>query len=162
MEETFFSKEEAVLSDIASIDIEVNEGNDIYSIGAVFAERQWCKKGRFQVDQALRELDDFVNDASFLLGHNLLRHDLPFLNQQAADLHLHKKPVIDTLFLSPLAFPENPYHRLVKNYKLVRDSVNDPVADSRLAEQLFQEQLEAFRKGDADLLSFYIWSLLSG
>ena len=35
-----------------------------------------------------------------------------------------KKPAIDTLYLSPLAFPENPYHRLVKDYQIVRDSIN--------------------------------------
>ncbi len=157
MEETVLSKEKAALSKIASIDIEVNERDAIYSIGAVFAERQWCRKGHFNVDQALQELDSFVRDASFLLGHNLLSHDLPVLNQHAADLHLHKKLVIDTLFLSPLAFPENPYHRLVKNYKLLRDAVNDPVADARLAMQLFRDQCGAFQRGNADLLSFYAW-----
>jgi len=44
-----------------------------------------------------------------LLGHNLLRHDCPFA-RIAPDLKFLNKPVVDTLFLSPLAFPENPYH----------------------------------------------------
>jgi len=34
----------------------------------------------------------------------------------------------DTLYLSPLAFPENPYHKLIKNYKLIKNSKNNPVA----------------------------------
>ncbi|MFH0782320.1 MAG: RecQ family ATP-dependent DNA helicase [Pseudomonadota bacterium] len=57
-----------------------------------------------------------------------------------------KKPAIDTLFLSPLAFPANPYHRLVKNYQLVRDSLNDPVRDATLAGKVFIEQWEALTK----------------
>ena len=57
----------------------------------------------------------------------------------------------------PLAFPENPYHRLVKNYKLVRDSLNDPLADARLADCLFQDQWIALQEQHADcgVLSFY-------
>ncbi len=64
----------------------------------------------------------------------------------APQLDLLKKPVIDTLYLSPLAFPENPYHRLVKDYKLVRQSVNDPVADAQLAASIFADQWEAFEQ----------------
>ncbi len=33
------------------------------------------------------------------------------------DLQILTKPPIDTLWLDPLAFPRNPYHRLVKHYK---------------------------------------------
>jgi ATP-dependent DNA helicase RecQ len=52
------------------------------------------------------------------------------LRKLAPRLALHDKPVVDTLYLSPLAFPENPYHHLVKDYKLVRGSLNDPAADA--------------------------------
>ena len=41
-------------------------------------------------------------------------------------------PILDTLELSAIAFPSNPYHRLVKGYKLLSDSRNDPVKDARL------------------------------
>src|SRR5690606_11847155 len=54
-------------------------------------------------------------------------------------------PVIDTLLLSPLAFPQNPYHRLIKDYKLVRDSLNSPLADCRASWALFGDQQLAFR-----------------
>ena len=63
-------------------------------------------------------------------------------NQPLARLLL---PVIDTLFLSPICFPENPYHRLVKDYKLVSESLNDPVADSRLAGTLLTEELQSLQ-----------------
>jgi len=58
-----------------------------------------------------------------------LRKDgrLPFLRPDAKSQvtveYEGNKPVrVDTLVLSPLCFPENPYHRLVKDYKLVRES----------------------------------------
>jgi len=57
-----------------------------------------------------------------------------------------------------LAFPENPYHRLVKDYKLVRDSINDPVADARLAALVLGDQWESFitlGKSNGEVLSFY-------
>ncbi len=68
---------------------------------------------------------------------------------------LLEKPVIDTLYLSPLAFPKNPYHRLVKDYKLVRDTLNDPVADARLALQIFSEQLIALQALPLSQLQLY-------
>src|SRR5690606_11498897 len=71
------------------------------------------------------------------------------------------KPVVDTLYLSPLAFPENPYHRLVKNYKLVRDGLSDPLADAKLAEMLFRDQWEALREQQQafGIASFYHYAL---
>ena len=67
-------------------------------------------------------------------------------------------PVIDTLLLSPLCFPENPYHRLIKDYKLVKDSLNNPVADAKLAGALFQEEfveLGKIKKSTPELIRIY-------
>src|SRR5207253_78221 len=44
---------------------------------------------------------------------------------------------------STIAFPNNPYHRLVKGYKLLSDSRNDPLKDARLTLDLFGEEIEA-------------------
>ena len=60
-------------------------------------------------------------------------------------------PVLDTLRLSPLAFPANPYHRLVKHYQdggLLRGQVNNPELDARLALDLLDEQRDAFSRAD--------------
>ena len=73
----------------------------------------------------------------------------------AADL-----PAVDTLRLSPLAFPRNPYHRLVKHYQdggLVRGRINDPELDARLALEVFGEQREALRKAEPGLLAAWHW-----
>ena len=95
---------------------------------------------------ALERLDQMAYGASFLLGHNLLAHDLPLLRATAPHLKLLALPVIDTLRLSPLAFPQNPYHRLIKDYKLIRDSLNSPLADCRSTLTLFQDQHQAFTR----------------
>ena len=93
---------------------------------------------------AVRQLDALSHGASFVLGHNVVEHDLPLLQTAAPDLAMLRLPVIDTLRLSPLAFPQNPYHRLVKDYKLIRDSLNSPLADCRSTLTLFLDQREAF------------------
>jgi ATP-dependent DNA helicase RecQ len=59
-------------------------------------------------------------------------------------LLLNPLPAVDTLELSPLAFPANPYHSLVKDYKLVRDSRSDPLKDAQLSFKLWADQHEAF------------------
>lgn len=126
------------------LDIEVNENNEIYAVGAVFGEKTFQIPARKKIDLGiLKELDAFSLNASFVLGHNILNHDLPRLQQIAPFLRLLSKPRIDTLFLSPLAYPANPYHRLIKNYQIVRDSINDPVQDALLAGKVFIEQWDA-------------------
>jgi len=125
-------------------DIEVNEKNEVYALGAVLGDQTFQVAGTKKVDQnCLSELDSFASDARFVLGHNILNHDIPRLQQIAPALQLFSKPRIDTLFLSPLAYPANPYHRLIKNYQIVRDSINDPVQDAMLAGQVFAEQWDA-------------------
>ena len=73
----------------------------------------------------------------------LRRHDLPQLRRQFPRLAALDLPVIDTLELSAIAFPTNPYHRLVKGYKLLSDSRNDPVKDARLALDLLHDEIVA-------------------
>ena len=139
------------------LDLET-DGSKLYHIGAVYSGQAFERKGRFDLQTALKKLDSFASEAEFVLGHNLLGHDLPVLETLAPNLRLLHIPVVDTLYLSPLAFPENPYHRLVKDYKLVRDSINDPIADAQLAASVFCDQWDSFitlRKYGDDSLSFY-------
>jgi len=145
---------------ICSLDLESDENGEIFAFGAVYQEQVFQRQAPFSIQQVLREFDRFAENAGYLLGHNIILHDLPLCHAINPQLALFNKPVIDTLFLSPLAFPENPYHRLVKNYKLVRDSLNDPVADARLALSLFQDQWQALQEQQAEsgLLSFYYYA----
>jgi len=93
-------------------------------------------------------LDTFAEGAVFLLGHNLIAFDLPYLQAQLPGLRLLGLPAVDTLRLNPLAFPRNPYHHLVKHYQdgqLRSGRINDPELDARLTLDLFGEQRAALR-----------------
>jgi len=130
------------LNDLASLDLESTKNGDIFAITSVFRNKTFHKSNitPTTIQSVLCDLNEFLSDAPYLLGHNLLAHDLELCRQVDSSLAFLQKPAIDTLLLSPLAFPENPYHRLVKDYKLVRDSPNDPLADARIALSLFAEE----------------------
>ncbi len=123
------------------LDLETTRDGRLRRIGAVLAGRTFERHGRFDVIAALVDLDAFAAPAERVLGHNLIGHDLLILNGLAPHLGVLRKPVVDTLLLSPLAFPKNPYHPLIKHYKddsLLRQTENDPVADARLAAHAFE------------------------
>lgn len=125
------------------LDLETGQSGKILKIGAVRGVRTLLYKGNFNQENALAALDRFATESHCLIGHNLLRHDLPLLAEEQPELKLLRIPAVDTLLLSPICFPENPYHRLVKDYKLVSESINDPVADSKLAGVLFKDEIES-------------------
>ncbi len=145
------------------LDLETGIDHRILKIGAVSGLRRgagtFLRQGAFDLELALDELDRLAKDADFILGHNLLGHDLQVLRSVSPKLALLDKAVVDTLVLSPLAFPKNPYHHLVKDYKLVRQSLNDPVADARLAARVFRDQWQSFAALPADQLAFYAFCL---
>jgi ATP-dependent DNA helicase RecQ len=126
------------------LDLETTRSGRIRHIGAVFNGRIFEKKIRAGSPDTLRKLEEIARDADFILGHNLLGHDFPVLKSSFPKLAFLNKPVIDTLYLSPIAFPQNPYHRLVKDYKLVRATINNPVEDAKLAASVFADQWESF------------------
>lgn len=147
-----------LLSKTLLLDIEVAGSGEIVHVGAVFGEEVFERKRTGRKKIRISGLDRFARGAETILGHNLLGHDLPILGAAAPRLNLLKKPVIDTLYISPLAFPQNPYHRLVKDYKLVRSSLNSPVDDAKLAASVFRDQWESLadmEKRTRGLLSFY-------
>ena len=143
-----------------SVDLEVGkEDGRIHAFGAVRGDTGHGYDGGGSATELTR-LDALADGATFLLGHNLIEFDVPYLRAAKPDLRLLELPAIDTLRLSPLAFPRNPYHRLVKHYQdgaLVRGRINDPELDARLALQVFHEQREALRKAEPVLLTAWHW-----
>jgi ATP-dependent DNA helicase RecQ len=102
--------------------------------------------GSFSHAELRTALERLAAGASFVLGHNIVAHDLPILYAHFGDAVLGGLPALDTLELSPIAFPQNPYHRLVKDYKLVRDSRSDPMRDAQLCLRLFQDEHDALTR----------------
>ncbi len=145
-----------------SIDLEVaKDGSRIHALAGVLAgtDRSITHRGR-NLTSGLKQLDRLARRASFILGHNIIAFDLPHLKAARSSLRLLKLPVIDTLRLSPLAFPRNPYHHLVKHYQdggLTRRQLNDPKLDAELALKVFDDQRDALRRAPNDLLAAWHW-----
>ena len=104
---------------------------------------------------SIKDFVDFLNNSSFICGHNIIRHDLKYIRKYFS---LHGKnhlQFIDTLFLSPLLFPTKPYHRLLKDDKIQTDELNNPVNDSQKAKDLFYDEITAFKNLDESLKRIY-------
>ena len=128
---------------LAALDLETTRDGRFVSFAAVTAEETFFTETQEEMHRILTRL---LDEKRGLVGHNLLGFDIPWLLKNGADAHLADIPVIDTLFLSPLAFPANPYHRLVKDYKIVSDTVNNPVHDAELSLTLLADERAALRK----------------
>ena len=141
---------------LLSLDLEGNQ--HIGAVGAVRTDSSTAltwRGDRGGLRAALAALDEFAEGATYLVGHNIIEHDLELLARHAPSLKLLNLPAIDTLYLSPLAFPENPYHRLVKQYQepaLARVQINDPLLDAGLTLELLADVTDALRSKDADLV----------
>lgn len=144
------------------LDLEVDPGDKrILKIGALRPDTNAFLhfKGHFDLAAALGELDRLAAGASFVLGHNVIRHDLNLLKAMVPGLKLLELPVVDTLALSPLAFPRNPYHHLVKDYRLLKLAVNDPLADAQRTVELFHDQRDALQCEAPEVVRAYHYLL---
>jgi ATP-dependent DNA helicase RecQ len=102
---------------------------------------------------ALDRLEAELSETRYLIGHNVIRHDLPHLLAMRPRLADIVRSPIDTLWLNPLAFPRNPYHHLVKHYhdgRLQAGHINDPEMDARLVFEVLRNQLAALTQQNAD------------
>lgn len=138
------------LTTCVSVDIEVDPRTaHVFDLAAVhYTKAEPIRGQKGGVSSALDKLEAALGDARHLIGHNVLRHDLPHLASLRPRLARLARAPIDTLWLNPLAFPRNPYHHLVKHYhdgRLLSGHVNDPEADARLVFGVLSNQLTAFR-----------------
>lgn len=86
------------------------------------------------------EFHGFISRCNAICGHNIIHHDLKYL--QLPDSYT----IIDTLPLSPLLFPNKPYHKLLKDDKLQVDELNNPLNDSMKARDLFYDEVAAWQR----------------
>lgn len=112
------------------VDLEVRAGGEIGRAGVWGRDWEMERSGA-EVAGLAEELDGRLGEDALLGGHNLLDHDLPILREQFPGLRrIGQAPALDSLFLSPVAFPKKPYHALVKD-KLLASESNRPLSDCR-------------------------------
>ena len=132
------------------VDVEIGlHDKKIHDIGAI----RW--DGAVFHAANKRDLMTFLKDVEFVCGHNIINHDAKYLFCERT----HPYKLVDTLFLSPLLFPERPYHRLVKDDKLISDQVNNPVNDCEKARDLLMDEVARW-KGLSDSKQLIFATLL--
>lgn len=140
---------------IAFSDIEVNpQSNKLLDIGCVLEDESSFHKNH------PAEFEKFVSNSGFICGHNILLHDLTYLQKLYVNSKWGLDRAIDTLLLSPLLFPKQPYHHLLKDDKLHIEELNNPVNDSKKARNLFFDEVVAFQSLD-DEFQAILYMLLS-
>ena len=132
------------MAKIAFIDLEIDGKGRILDIGGV-------KNGLSFHSARIPEFADFVSDCDCLCGHNIIGHDIKYLKP-----FLRKEYIlIDTLYLSPLLFPRKPYHKLLKDDKILTEELNNPLNDSLKAQSLYDDEVMAFKALDKDFQQLY-------
>lgn len=114
------------------VDVETGaKGKKVHDIGAIRSD------GAVFHENSRSLLSDFIAGTKYICGHNIVHHDAKYLFDSTS-----RYQFIDTLYLSPLLFPEHPYHKLVKDDKLIVDELNNPVNDCKKAETLLLNEIE--------------------
>lgn len=110
-------------SKYAIVDCEVGmKDKRVHDIGAL----RWDGATFHSADRNAMNL--FLDDVNFVCGHNIIHHDAKYLFGEGSQW----RALVDTLYVSPLLFPERPYHRLLKDDKLVSEQMNNPLNSATL------------------------------
>jgi ATP-dependent DNA helicase RecQ len=139
---------------IAFLDTEIDPNtHQVLDIGCILED------GRQLHGKSIAAFTDFLKDAQFVCGHNILKHDLKYIQASITAAGIPLSNVLDTLYWSPLLFPQMPYHALVKDDKLQTESINNPLNDSIQARDLFHAEVASFQQLPEYLKQLY-WLLL--
>ena len=133
------------------------EGDKVRDVGALRGEKGFRLSNAALSGDALDRLGEFGSGARFVVGHNVVAHDRRFIELHRPDSELAKLPMVDTLYLAPLAFPQRPYHDLIKDYKLVGER-SDPVEDCRISLTVLRDCWDVLKKRERSrrgLVSIY-------
>lgn len=136
----------------AIVDVEVGlKDHKIHDIGAFRQDGATFHKA------SKEELFEFLHDTDYLCGHNIIHHDAKYLFPDKDC----RWTLVDTLYVSPLLFPERPYHRLVKDDKLAADQMNNPVNDCEKARDLLLDEITRWNSLPDEQRKVFV-SLLKG
>lgn len=138
------------MNSIAFFDTEIEpESRRILDIGSI------KDNGSSFHSTSIADFVNFLKDTKFICGHNILNHDLKYIQTAINDAGISQSNIIDTLFLSPLLFPAKPYHALLKDDKLQTEEANNPLNDSIKAKDLFFDEVAAFAQKNASLKQIF-------
>ncbi len=119
---------------IVFFDLEVSAKGQILDIGAINDVNETFHSSK------IGEFLKFIDGCEYLCGHNIVEHDYKYLSSFIKKHYL----LIDTLYLSPILFPANPYHKLLKDDKIDTNERNNPLNDAKKAKSLFYDEICAF------------------
>ncbi|WP_316823977.1 RecQ family ATP-dependent DNA helicase [Pedobacter miscanthi] len=137
---------------IAFIDTEIQPDTlKIFDIGCVKND------GTSIHSNSAESISLFLNNTKFICGHNIIYHDIPHLKKSITGLD--NLQIIDTLYLSPLLFPNKPYHALLKDDKLQVEELNNPLNDAIKARDLFYDEIASFDQLDNSLKQIFYFLL---
>jgi ATP-dependent DNA helicase RecQ len=135
---------------IVFIDTEVSQATRVvHDIGAVGAG------GEQLHTSSVAQLGEFLQGAVYLCGHNIIHHDLQYIGKAIQAAGIDAARAIDTLFLSPLLFPQKPYHALLKDDRILTEELNNPLNDALKARELFLDEVEAFNRLQPGIRDIY-------
>ena len=135
---------------IAFIDTEIEpRSRKIHDIGGI------KDNGNTFHSNSINGFINFLKDTQFICGHNILHHDLNYIQTSVNEAGIKSTNIIDTLFLSPLLFPARPYHALLKDDKLQTEDANNPLNDSIKARDLFFDEKARFEEMDEALKQIF-------
>jgi ATP-dependent DNA helicase RecQ len=139
-----------VRNTITFFDLEISEFDKcILDLGCINEKNENLHKN------SMEEFLIFIRRSDFIAGHNVLNHDLKYLNKSVKYKFLNNKKVIDTLYLSPLLFPEKKQHSLLKDDKILEYEKNNPLNDSIKSKQLLDKEISKFSNLDDRLKQIY-------
>ncbi|WP_060826913.1 RecQ family ATP-dependent DNA helicase [Sulfurospirillum cavolei] len=136
---------------IAFFDIEVNVSSlNIEKLGLVFDHVK-------VTETSVEKINDIFSAYTphFICGHNFIDHDKVYLSKTSFNPYLQNIPIIDTLFLSMLLYPNKKTHKLDKPYKTELNIENQPLGDAEQTKELFNLLNRKFDALSQDLQNLY-------
>lgn len=152
-----------LVEDSLFFDLECADAQTVFAMGAIFrAHTPLHARNAEAVKKHLPTLENWGNAAQFICGHNVIAHDVPII-RNLGYREIPEDKVLDTLYLSPLAFPKKPYHALIKDGKITSETRNNPVQDSRSCAEVLKDCLKQFERASPhDLQIYWLAFHLSG
>lgn len=141
-----------IFTDFLFFDLEYNPETDaVREYGYVLGSETVRAKSPAKLEEAAAK-------AKYLVGHNVLRHDAPILRRYFS-IDFPNVKALDTLMLSSLLFPREPYHKLRKEYLHNEDDPSNPLQDAMLCKELLEDCIKKWESYPRQL-RYYLYLFL--